>query len=135
MPIERVVVCKAAALGDKQTVKFAFGRGKHAKEGFVIALAGRLYAYRNECRHIPMTMDWVDNRFLSRDRRFLQCATHGALYEIATGLCVAGPPAGEHLHSLPVAVEDGEVVVTISQHEQAGAGAGSRRAFIGADED
>ncbi len=113
MQTSRIVVCKADSLREKQTVKFAFGAGKERKEGFVVALAGNLYAYRNECRHIPMTMDWVENRFLSRDHRHIQCATHGALYEIAGGLCVSGPPTGQHLHALPVSIENGEVVVTI----------------------
>jgi nitrite reductase/ring-hydroxylating ferredoxin subunit len=108
-----IVVCRADALGDKQTAKFKIGSGKNAREGFVIRWQGELHAWRNECRHVPMTMDWVENRFLSRDGCWIQCSTHGALYEAATGLCVAGPPAGRHLHRLPVSVEDGQVVVRI----------------------
>ncbi|MBI5504568.1 MAG: Rieske 2Fe-2S domain-containing protein [Deltaproteobacteria bacterium] len=123
MPAARIVVCKASSLRDKQTVKFAFDAGAGVREGFVIALAGRVYAYRNQCRHIPMTMDWVENRFLSRDRCHIQCATHGALYEIDSGLCVSGPPAGQHLRALPVAIEDGKVVVTIARDADASAGA------------
>ncbi len=123
MAAGRIVVCKASSLRDKQTVKFTFDAGAGLKEGFVIALAGRFHAYRNECRHIPMTMDWVENRFLSRDRCFIQCATHGALYEIDSGLCVSGPPAGAHLRALPVAIEDGEVIVTIAHDADASAGA------------
>ena len=109
-----IVVCRADALGEKETVKFRIGSGKDAREGFVIRHQGEIHAYRNECRHIPMTMDWVENRFLSRDRCWIQCATHGALYAIDTGLCVAGPPTGESLHRLPVAERDGDVVVHLA---------------------
>jgi len=115
MPASRIVVCKTHGLKDRQTVKFTFGQGKDAREGFIIVREGRVYAYRNQCRHIPVTMDWVENRFLSRNRRFIQCATHGALYEIESGRCVWGPPAGEHLHALPVSIEDGEVIVTADE--------------------
>ncbi|HXC52926.1 MAG TPA: Rieske 2Fe-2S domain-containing protein [Candidatus Limnocylindrales bacterium] len=112
---ERIVVCSADALGENQTVKFRITRGPG--EGFVIRHNGELYAYRNECRHIPLTMDWVENRFLSRDGCWIQCATHGARYEIATGLCVAGPPAGLVLHRLPVTVEDGTIIVRVAAGE------------------
>jgi nitrite reductase/ring-hydroxylating ferredoxin subunit len=112
-----IVVGRDDALGEAQTVKFRIGSGKDAREGFVIRHVGVLHAYRNECRHVPMTMDWVENRFLSRDGCWIQCATHGARYEIATGLCVDGPPAGLHLHRLPVAVEDGNIVVRVPESE------------------
>lgn len=108
-----IIVCLSEALGENETIKFRIGRGADVREGFVIRRGGELHAYRNECRHIPMTMDWVENRFLSRDRCWIQCSTHGALYEITTGLCVAGPPAGKSLRSLPVKVEDGRIVVHV----------------------
>jgi nitrite reductase/ring-hydroxylating ferredoxin subunit len=110
-----LVVGRASELGEKKTVKFVFEEGGARKEGFVVRHDGTIYAYRNECRHIPMTLDWVENRFLSRDGRFLQCATHGALYEMATGLCVAGPPSGERLRSLAVEVEGDDVIVTLPE--------------------
>jgi nitrite reductase/ring-hydroxylating ferredoxin subunit len=108
-----IVVCRADALGENETAKFAIGSEKNGPEGFVVRHKGELHAWRNECRHVPMTMDWVENRFLSRDKCWIQCATHGALYDIATGLCVAGPPAGKSLHRLAVSVEDGNVVVRV----------------------
>lgn len=110
---QRIIVKEAARLGDKQTAKFIWVEDGNDKEGFVIRLGAALYAYRNQCRHIPMTMDWVENRFLSRDRCYIQCATHGALYEIATGICVDGPPAGERLIALPLEVMGEDVVVTV----------------------
>ena len=112
-----IVVCAEAALGEGRTAKFRIGEGPGAREGFVIRHGGALHAYRNECRHIPMSMDWVENRFLSRDGCWIQCATHGALYEIATGLCVAGPPAGKALHRLPVHIEDGSIIVRVDDAE------------------
>lgn len=113
MPETVIDVGPADRLGEKETVKFRIGRGRRAPEGFVVRYQGRLYAWRNECRHVPMTMDWVENRFLSRDGCWIQCSTHGALYELDTGLCVAGPPAGKRLHALDVGIEDGRIVVRV----------------------
>jgi nitrite reductase/ring-hydroxylating ferredoxin subunit len=111
----KVVVANSSALADKQTQKFRFRERGEEKEGFVIRRGERFFAYRNECRHIPMTMDWVENRFLSRDRCYIQCATHGALYEIESGLCVGGPPAGERLRSLAVEVHGNDVIVDLPE--------------------
>lgn len=112
------MVCADDSLGEKATAKFRIGKAKHAREGFVIRVDGQLHAYRNECRHVPMTMDWVENRFVSRDGCWIQCATHGALYEMNTGLCVAGPPAGETLHRLSVEVREGNIWVRVPPHPQ-----------------
>ncbi len=115
MASQDIIVCRDDALAEKQTAKFRIGAGKDAREGFVIRENGVLHAYRNECRHVPLTMDWVENRFLSRDGCWIQCSTHGALYEISTGLCVAGPPAGRSLHRLEVEVVGGDIVVHVPQ--------------------
>lgn len=112
---EKRVVAKWSALGERQTVKFAFREDGQAKEAFVIRSGDRVFAYRNECRHIPLTLDWVENRFLSRDRCYLQCATHGAKYEIETGLCVDGPPLGERLRTLPARVVGDDVVIDLPE--------------------
>lgn len=109
------VIAKSSALEEGQTLKFSFEERGEAREGFVIRYKGRVIAYRNECRHIPMTMDWVENRFLSRDGCYIQCATHGALYEIDSGHCVLGPPAGERLRTLPVVENDDQIVVTLPE--------------------
>ena len=109
------VVAKDADVGDRQTVKFRYRENGVEKEGFVIRYRGRLFAYRTECRHIPMTMDWVENRFLTRDRCHIQCATHGARYEIDSGLCIEGPPAGESLRRFAVEVRGEDVVVTLPE--------------------
>jgi nitrite reductase/ring-hydroxylating ferredoxin subunit len=108
-------VAKTSDLAEGKTLKFRFRESGEEKEAFLVRRDGRFFAYRNECRHIPMTMDWVENRFLSRDRCYIQCATHGALYEIDTGLCVSGPPAGERLRRLDVEVRGDDVVVTLPE--------------------
>ncbi|HIF64132.1 MAG TPA: Rieske (2Fe-2S) protein [Deltaproteobacteria bacterium] len=114
----------ASKLAEGETLAFSFTDAAPPTEGgvedknilapaFLLRHEGRLLAYRNRCRHIPTTLDWVENRFLSNDRCWIVCATHGALYEPATGLCVAGPPSGKSLESLPVVEEDGVAIVEL----------------------
>jgi nitrite reductase/ring-hydroxylating ferredoxin subunit len=56
-------------------------------------------------------LDFIRDQFLSEDGRYLMCYTHGALYEFASGVCVAGPCKGEALYRLPVHLDGGEVLV------------------------
>ena len=84
---------------------------KYRLDAILINDQGNYYAYVNRCRHMPTPLDFVRDEFYSDDRRYLQCYTHGALYEFASGLCVSGPCKGESLYRLPVQVDRGEVLV------------------------
>ena len=105
-----VVVTRVGALQPGRTAKFFLRRGEREEECFVVNHAGALYAYVNRCCHVPITMDWVDNQFLTEDRQFIQCATHGAWYLPDTGECISGPPCGKFLLRVPLRVEGDEVI-------------------------
>ncbi len=62
--------------------------------GFAIRFGGQVYAYLNQCAHVPMEMDYQPNRFFDSTGRFLMCATHGAIYRPETGECRGGPCRG-----------------------------------------
>jgi nitrite reductase/ring-hydroxylating ferredoxin subunit len=82
-------------------------------EGFVIRRQGRLYAYRNLCRHQPLTLDYGDGDFFTEDKGHLLCRNHGALFTPETGLCVSGPCTGASLFPLTVTETNGVIQVTI----------------------
>jgi nitrite reductase/ring-hydroxylating ferredoxin subunit len=88
---------------------------KYRVDAFLVNDQGRFYAYVNRCRHMTTPLDFIRDQFLSEDGRHLMCYTHGALYEPATGLCIAGPCKGESLYRLPVRVDRGEVLVDCPQ--------------------
>jgi nitrite reductase/ring-hydroxylating ferredoxin subunit len=68
---------------------------------------GRVHAYENRCPHRGIPLEWVQDQFLDQSGSLIQCATHGALFLIESGECVAGPCAGESLPPLAVK-EDAE---------------------------
>ena len=103
-------VARADGIPPGTTRKFILQCGGREMEAFVLHHGGAFRAYLNRCCHIPMTMDWVENQFLTEDKRFIQCATHGALYEPDSGECVAGPPLGQCLISVPIEVRDGVIL-------------------------
>jgi nitrite reductase/ring-hydroxylating ferredoxin subunit len=77
----------------------------------VVRRGEHVYGYLNTCPHAGGPLDWVPDRFLDLAREYIQCATHGALFRIADGVCVYGPCAGDRLTPVPTVVEAGEVVL------------------------
>ena len=107
---DTVVVARAGEIPPGRTKKFMMDIEGREEECFVINHNGTLHAYVNRCCHVPMTMDWIDNRFLTEDGQFIQCATHGACYVPDTGECVVGPPVGKFLIRVPLVVEGDAVI-------------------------
>lgn len=61
---------------------------------FAIRYQGEAHAYLNRCAHVAMEMDWQPDRFFDDSGRWLICASHGAIYDPATGACRSGPCRG-----------------------------------------
>ena len=78
---------------------------------FVVRVGAAVWGYVNSCPHRGVNLDWNPDRFLTRDKDLIQCATHGARFAIETGLCVAGPCRGRALAPVAVAVVNGAVVL------------------------
>jgi len=79
---------------------------------FAVKKANQLYVYKNACPHIGVGLDWVEDQFLDASHTMIQCANHGALFVIETGLCVAGPCTGRHLITVEYELVDDEVYLS-----------------------
>lgn len=66
-------------------------------------------AYENRCPHRGIPLEWIADEFLDESGSLLQCATHGALFLIESGECVAGPCSGKALRSLAVEMHNGSI--------------------------
>lgn len=87
------------------------GFGAAGNALLLVRREGRVYAYRNRCPHRGIALEWQVDRFLDESGSLIQCATHGALFLIESGECVAGPCAGESLEALPCREQDGGIWV------------------------
>ena len=72
-------------------------------------------AYLNRCPHMGVPLNWEQNRFMDNDCSFIRCATHGAMFEPDTGLCILGPCRGESLWQLACTIENGNIQVDVSE--------------------
>ncbi|MCQ4318590.1 Rieske (2Fe-2S) protein [Stutzerimonas zhaodongensis] len=68
---------------------------------------GTLHVYLNRCPHRGIPLEWLPDQFLDSSGSLIQCATHGALFLIESGECVAGPCAGAYLRPVPSIERDG----------------------------
>ncbi len=107
-----IAVGRFDELGDPGCRGFEIGTGDWPFRGFVVRQGSDVYAYQNFCAHVGHPLNWTPDGFLSSDRRSIQCASHGALYEIDTGLCYRGPCVGKSLQPVAAEVRDGIVYVT-----------------------
>lgn len=80
---------------------------------FALKLDGQVFVYRNRCPHLGVELNWQEDQFFDLDDALLQCATHGALFDPETGLCLAGPCRGQSLEALPFHIENGGIHVQL----------------------
>jgi nitrite reductase/ring-hydroxylating ferredoxin subunit len=108
----RVAIAQVGELAPGQTKKFLFQLDGQEVEAFLLNVGGQHHAYVNRCRHVPMSLDWVENQFFTEDGQYVQCATHGAYYVPDTGECIAGPPCGKSLVRVPLTIEGDTILAT-----------------------
>lgn len=106
------VLCRFDALDDPGAKGITLEGAAGRRDIVVVRRLGHVFAYENACPHIGTPLDFLPDRFLTRDGRHLLCSTHGALFEIATGFCIHGPCQGRSLRPVPVSVSEGQVVLT-----------------------
>lgn len=99
-------------LDDPGCREFRVGEGDWPFKGFVVRRGGEVFAYQNHCMHVGHPLNWQPDKFLNEDGSLIVCASHGALYEISSGVCVSGPCPGKTLRTVEVEIRDGDVVVS-----------------------
>ena len=107
-----VTVGRLDEIEDPGCREFEIGEGDWPFKGFVVRRGDSVYAYQNYCVHVGHPLNWMPNAFLTKDRSAIICASHGAMYEIDSGLCVAGPCKGKSLREVAVEVRDGIIFAT-----------------------
>jgi len=76
----------------------------------VIRLGDRIFGYVDSCPHAGWPMGALSGGYLTREKDFILCAGHAALFRREDGLCVGGPCAGDRLSPWPVQIKDGQIL-------------------------
>jgi nitrite reductase/ring-hydroxylating ferredoxin subunit len=108
---ERYRLCRRLALPDPGSRGFSLMHEEETLELFVVRCGEEVRAYRNACPHTGVNLQWQADQFLDPSERYIQCATHGALFRIEDGFCLRGPCAGRSLQPLVLEEEDGWLIL------------------------
>ena len=111
-------LCRVDDIPDPGARGFSLPSGDGAVSIFVVRVNGQFYGYVNACPHIGTPLEFLPDRFLTRDGTEILCSTHGARFTIATGFCVAGPCKGRSLRHVALRVTEGwlEAANTADRH-------------------
>lgn len=108
---EDVILCRLDEIPDGTGRGFTVETNLGMRDIMVIRQGGRVFGYENACPHVGTPLDWLPDQFLSEDGSHIVCATHGAKFRIADGMCFSGPCHGVPLNPAVIVVRDGEVVL------------------------
>ena len=78
---------------------------------FAVKKDGEVFLYWNRCPHLGPPLEWEEDKFLDADGALIICSTHGALFEIESGHCLAGPCKDKHLQAIPFTLDNGMLKV------------------------
>ena len=79
---------------------------------FITQRDGSYYAYNKLCPHLQTELEFLENQFLDRDGEYIECSTHGALFNVESGECISGPCQGDFLEKIKIDVHsDGGIYI------------------------
>lgn len=104
-------LCHESEIGEGEARGFEL----HNKYIFAVKKDGRLYVYYNYCPHLGTPLEWQEHQFLDNSGTLIQCSTHGALFRMEDGHCLAGPCKGKNLKTIRHTIGNGFLAVDSQQ--------------------
>lgn len=105
-----IELCKISEIEDPGSKGFNIDHQGRDIDLFVVHKDGAFHAFINSCPHTGANLEWLEDQFLDMDKAFIQCATHDALFEVDSGLCVAGPCVDDHLTAIELELKNDTIV-------------------------
>lgn len=95
-------LCRLDEIPDGEARGFSVKAGASRREIFVVRKGEKTFGYINSCPHAGWPLEFIEDQFMTLDKRHIQCVNHGAWFEIETGRCLGGPCKGKSLDPFPV---------------------------------
>lgn len=113
-------LCKIDDLADPGSYGFDVELTQGGRlSGFLVRKGGEVFGYRNQCPHLGAPLEWQPHQFLDLDNSLIQCAMHGALFQIRDGLCLRGPCVGNSLQSLTIVQRQYQLLLRVEDDAKA----------------
>lgn len=108
-------LCTSSHLPEARSRGFMLG--EHSL--LAVRREGRVFVYNNRCPHRAVPLEWEPDQFLDSSASLIRCATHGALFLIENGECVAGPCEGQSLRAVRCQETEGGIWVSLPDEDSA----------------
>lgn len=112
------LICAISDLAEIDCREFPLGSQGNPATGFLVKTPGNLVAYKNQCPHAGVELNWHENKFLDFFQSNIQCTLHGALFNIEDGFCTWGPCQGQSLKPVEIVLVDGQIYRADSPQER-----------------
>ena len=102
-------LCNKQDLTEDKARGFSLDIEQETLELFLVKKDDRIHAYKNNCPHLGVSLNWQEDEFLSLEKTHIECSTHGALFNLDDGHCIAGPCSGQGLTALTLDCREDEI--------------------------
>jgi nitrite reductase/ring-hydroxylating ferredoxin subunit len=110
LPASGTDVCASADVIDGKARVVGL-RGTPGVEVIVVREGKRVFGYLNECRHMAVALNLLDDFGVRTARYHLLCDHHSATFRFSDGYCVAGPCEGESLTAIALTQRGERIVI------------------------
>ena len=104
------VICQLSDIEDGKALEFSYGSGTDSRDIFIQRVGDAVFAYENNCPHAHIPMNMKEGVFTEKSGKYIMCANHGALFEMNSGKCVAGPCNGQFLTEIELDLVGGDII-------------------------
>jgi len=111
-PVKGETICLLNDIEDGSAKEFSYSSGNDIHNIFIQRRGKEIFGYVNICPHAGTPLNMDEGHFMEKTGRYLMCHTHGALFQLDDGLCVAGPCNGAHLQPVSLKIEGEKIIIT-----------------------
>jgi len=106
---EPIAICRGTQVPEAGKHSFSILHQGKPKQAVLIRFKGLVYAYINQCVHMPKALDCEDVNIFDETGQYIQCSMHKICYDPVNGASVSELCSGKKLTALKVK-EQGEWV-------------------------
>ena len=104
-------VCALSDVAEGKSRVVPFGRGWPGFELIVVRTGNNVFGYVNECAHMAVPLNLLDDYGVATNAHRILCDHHYATFRFSDGYCLEGPCQGESLTAVPLAVRGERIVI------------------------
>ena len=107
----KVKICNLDQIADGSSDGFVVDTDDGRCGIMIVRIGDVVVSYVNSCPHVGTPLEIRPGRFLDQNGEYILCSTHGALFQVHDGLCIAGPCVNDRLIPVELEISDGTLYV------------------------